>query len=116
MPKRKSIERIRGKRHADSVVVGVSWYSEENWVKVRAYATDAERFEASFADWLAVARESLARIRKSGINAMPFEIVAEDLQAWCLANGKPNNSSSRAEFIAERLRQADKAAGRTTVK
>ena len=80
--------------------VGVGWYTADEWVKVKASAIDAERFEESFAEWEAMAEESLSFIRAQGVDAQKSLIVASDLLAWCLAHGKQNDASARAEFVS----------------
>ena len=37
------------------MVIGLTWYTEDSWAEVKASATDPESFEASFAQWKAVA-------------------------------------------------------------
>jgi hypothetical protein len=51
-----------------------------------------------------MALAALSDIRKTGINAVQFYIVADELITWCQVNKKPNDAASRAEFVAEKLR------------
>ncbi len=82
------------------VVVGVTWYTEDEWHLVKGAADDPERFEQTYADWLAMAEESSKSMLAAGIVARPITIVASELLAWCLAHGKPNNATSRAEYVS----------------
>jgi hypothetical protein len=86
--------------------VGVGWYTAEEWAKMKASVTDAERFEASFSEWQAVAEKFLVDIRKQGIFPTKCFIIASELLAWCLATGKVNNGAARAEFVAQQGSQA----------
>jgi hypothetical protein len=104
MKKPSLMDRLRLKKTSRKSVVGVGWYNEDNWARVKLAATDAERFEASYPEWLEMALATLADFRKAGINAVQFNIVAEELLPWCLANNKMNDAASRAEFVAEKLR------------
>jgi len=88
-------------------VVGVVWYSADQWDLVKASAADPETFEDSFQEWLAVAEAALKDLLAVGIVGKPYLIHADELPAWCLAQGKPNNAASRAEFVAEKLRSAE---------
>lgn len=83
-----------------ALAVRVAWYSETAWSRVRAAAVDAERFEASYAEWLAMARSALAELRSSGVHAEPFMVDADALLAWCLVHGRTNNAAARAEFVS----------------
>ena len=39
--------------------VGVAWYAEAEWQKLRQVAADPEVLEATYADWLKVVEKSL---------------------------------------------------------
>ena len=104
MKKPGPMQRLRAKSKARMPVVGVTWYSADNWARVKAAATDPDRFEATYADWHAMAVDALADLRKAGIDATPFNVDAGRLLAWCLMHNKPNNAASRAEFVSEMLR------------
>jgi hypothetical protein len=104
MKKPSLMERLRAKRQARSSVVGVTWYTEEDWSKVKAAATDPERFEETYAEWNAMAIEAVADLKKAGVNTVKFFVIPNELLPWCLLHKKPNNAASRAEFVAEKLR------------
>jgi hypothetical protein len=100
---------LRPKQRGAGVHVGVGWYVEEEWAKVKAAAADPERFEEAYAEWVQVAESALAELRAAGVNAEKCYIVAEELLAWCIAHGKPNDGASRAEFVAEQGRKSHEA-------
>lgn len=80
-----------------------TWYTEENWLRVKAEAADPEQFGDTFAEWAAAAGKSIAKFRLSGINVIKVYIDADELFAWCLACNKPNKAQSRAQFVKERM-------------
>jgi hypothetical protein len=104
MKKPSILERLRAKKKATSSVVGVTWYTEENWRRVKAAATDPERFEETFAEWSAMAVEAFADLRRAGVSPVKVLVESNELLSWCLLHNKPNNAASRAEFVSERLR------------
>lgn len=79
------------------------WSRLPQQIRRGSSATDPKGFEASFQAWLAVAEAGLKTLRAAGIVGKPYLINAEELLAWCLMRNRPNNSSSRSEFVAERL-------------
>lgn len=103
MKKPNLLERLRAKKQAGSLVLGVTWYTEENWARVKSTATDPERFEATYAEWNAMAIEAFTKIKKHGVNAVKFFVNPDELLAWCKLHDKPNNASSRSEFVVEKL-------------
>ena len=109
MKKPSLMERLHAKKKMRSTVVGVTWYTEENWSKVKAAATDPERFEETYAEWDAMAIEAVADLKKAGVNTVKFFVIPNELFPWCLLHSKPNNAASRAEFVAEKLRSQSEA-------
>ena len=105
MKKKSLIERLRAKKNANRTVLGVTWYSAESWSRIKAAAADRERFEATYAEWQAMADEALTDIKKTGVNPIKVSITYEELLPWCVVHKKPNNAASRAEFVSERLRK-----------
>jgi hypothetical protein len=95
---------LRPKNPAPSLLVGVGWYTEEEWAKVKAAAVDAERFESTYAEWVQMAEEALVDLLATGIVGEKSYVTAEKLLAWCLAHNKPNNGAARAEFVSEQER------------
>ena len=109
MKKPSLLERLRAKKKTQSTVVGVTWYTEENWKKVKAAATDPERFEETYAEWSAMAIEAVADLKTIGVNTVKVLFIPNELLPWCLAHNKPNNAASRAEFVSEKLRSQSEA-------
>lgn len=60
MKKSSLIERLRAKKLARTTVMGVVWYTEEDWGLVKAAATDPERFEQTYAEWVAMVTKAIA--------------------------------------------------------
>ena len=109
MRKPSLLERLRAKKSARSTVLGVAWYTEEDWGKVKAVATDPERFEETYTEWSAMAIGAVKDLQKAGANAVKVFIKPSELLPWCLVHNKPNNAESRAEFVSERLRSQSEA-------
>jgi hypothetical protein len=92
---------LKTKTPPTQVEVGVTWYTEAEWVLVRAAAEDPDRFEPTFAAWEKMAEEALVNFRAAGIVPTKVYITANDLLAWCLARKKVNNAAARAQFVSE---------------
>ena len=104
MPKRPLIERLRLKKNMQRASVAVSWYTPDEWARVKAAAADPEVFENTFQEWEAMATDALRDLRKAGTNPVKVFVAAEELQAWCLVHGKPVRADARAEFVLEKAR------------
>ena len=56
----------RPKAGRNSLRVGVGWYTEDEWVRVKSAAVDPERFEDTYGEWLEMAECALADLRAIG--------------------------------------------------
>jgi hypothetical protein len=101
MPKHKLPPWLQPKPKPSRVGVGVAWYTEEQWEKVKAASVDSERFEESYAAWVEMAEDAIRKMQVAGIFPIRVQVVAEELLAWCLAHNKKNSAASRAQFVSE---------------
>ena len=97
---------LRAKQRSRQMVIGVTWYTEESWAKVKATATDPEAFEATFDQWKAMAVAARRNFQRSGVMALECLIDPDEFFAWCAANHQENNSTARGEFVSEVLSAA----------
>ena len=102
MPKHQLPPWLKPKTVPRQLEVGVGWYTETEWALVKAAATDPERFESTYEEWVQMAEESLLKFLAAGIVAKKAYINANELLAWCLAHGKKNNAGARAQFVSEK--------------
>jgi len=108
-PKNKLPPWLQPRNPTKTMQVGVGWYTEAEWTKVKAAAADAERFEATYAQWVQMAEEALVNLQATGVFAERSYINASELLAWCLAHNRPNDGASRAEFVSEQARKNHEA-------
>jgi hypothetical protein len=83
------------------MVVLVGWYTETEWSKVKACATDKERFEDSFVQWEQMASEALNDLCANGVNAEKALVECDSLLAWCIAHNRKNDAEARAQYVSE---------------
>jgi hypothetical protein len=105
MKKQSILDRLRAKKQPQSIELGIAWYTEECWEKVKLNSSDPDRFEATYAEWLVMANSAFASMVKNGVNAKKFLINVDELLAWCLVQNRENNSDSRAGFVVEKLQE-----------
>jgi len=104
---------LRAKRRSHSMVIGLTWYTEETWAQVKATATDPECFEDSFAKWKAMAVAARREFQRSGVLALECKIDPQEFFAWCAENQQENNSTSRGEFVSVKLNAAHETPAET---
>ena len=86
--------------------IGVGWYTEENWTRIKATAVDPERFESTFGEWTAMAEGALADL-KGSLYPTRVHIDADEFASWCAEHGKENSAATRAEFVSGKVRERD---------
>src|SRR5215469_2997428 len=59
-------------------VVGVAWYREADWPRIKELFPDADKLHDSYAEWLKFAEDSVTRLRRSGMTVEPFTIDIDD--------------------------------------
>jgi hypothetical protein len=96
--------------------VGVAWYSESEWDKIRAIAADRDDLETTYLDWVRVFTKGMHTLAQAGVIAEPVAITAADLKAWCEKEGRGVDSAARSEFaslLLYRRYEPESAGGKT---
>ena len=88
------------------VVTGIAWYRRDQWTRLRELASDADKLEESYEDWLAGAQKTLVQMGVAGVHAQRVDVDLDELLRWCRAEGRAFDSAARAAFVAARLRLA----------
>jgi len=115
MKKPSLLERLRAnKGSGQAVVVGVCWYTETGWARVKETATDPERFEATYEEWRTMAEKSLLDLAGVGISPVKVTLDPDEFAAWCTRYGRKNNASARARSVSARLRRSGGGGAGTT--
>jgi hypothetical protein len=94
------------KQHNEEVetVVGVAWYSEQDWTRLRLICSDPEEMDDSYAEWRAAAEKTIGDLAKLGRSAEKVDIDIDEFLRWCRLHGRKTDKASRAEFTAYCLR------------
>ena len=95
----------------NDVVAGIAWYRRDQWTRLRELASDADKLEEAYENWLAGAQKTLVQLTVAGVRAQCVDIDLDELARWCRAEGRPLDSAARAAFVASRLRLAHEGRG-----
>ena len=88
--------------------IGVAFYSETEWDRLRELAPDPEVLEETYAEWRKVYEEGVRKLAASGLVTEPVEVSVDDLQAWCADRKRPLDGKARAEFVSQLVMQRSK--------
>jgi hypothetical protein len=111
MKRRPFLERFASrKQQMPRVAVGFAWYANEHtWAEMKAFAEDPERYENSYAEWVAMVSKTMANFDKSGLQLVKVPMEPEGFRQWLLANGGKNDASARAAYASEKVREYHQA-------
>lgn len=88
-------------------VTGVAWYREEQWPLLLALSIDRDKLAKTYAEWQQDAERTMLRMRIEGLKIQKVDVDVAELQAWCIAKGRPINGAARAEFVVEKLQRGE---------
>ncbi|MDP2662331.1 MAG: hypothetical protein Q8R28_16540 [Dehalococcoidia bacterium] len=92
-------------------VVGVAWYRKDQWDELLRLSEDRACLEDTFGEWLVDARLTLLRLRREGLDVRQVDVDVNDLASWCKEQGVHVTASTRAGYVADKLRRASAPGG-----
>ena len=104
MGKRKKIKKKTN--NAVDTVLGIAWYSQDQWELLKQVVTDPGNLEDTYGEWLSNAEKALRNYTKPGTKTRRVHIDVEELVTWCKSKKLPVNVASRSEFASENLYEA----------
>ena len=102
MPKRKKKRPLIQKKRRRSIVVGVTWYTPDQFTRMKSVADDSESLDDTYEDWLENATRQMRRLKNKGYQVTKVSIEVDEWVAWCQQYGKPLTGASRSEFTSQK--------------
>jgi hypothetical protein len=88
-----------------TIIVGVGWYSADQWAMLKLAADDPETLDATYQQWCAGAEKTLQQVKSQpGVRAVKIPVDVQVLRQWCRDHGRPLDGAARAQFIAEAVK------------
>ncbi|MDB6111916.1 MAG: hypothetical protein JWR69_3666 [Pedosphaera sp.] len=89
----------------DRIVVGIGWYTPDQYSSLKAFAADPEILDDNHEQWLIGAEKLFRELgAQDGMRPVRISVDVQELLNWCRKMGNPLDASSRAQFIAEKVR------------
>ncbi len=92
-------------------VLGVAWYSEAEWAKLKRVAADPEALDDTYEEWRRGHADLVKNLHESGEDHVSVTVLIDEVSDWCAKEGRPLDGAARAEFVARRLRRNMGASG-----
>jgi hypothetical protein len=84
-----------------TAITGFAWYRREQWPRLHEVASDPDKLDASYDEWLAGAQRAIIQMKLAGVSVRRVDV--DVFLRWCRAEGRPVDSAARAAFVAEQL-------------
>jgi len=78
--------------------VGLAWYRQEDFARIKAMMSDAGKLHDTWADWHAAAQQTEDAYRGMGYTVVRALLIPEDFMAFCRLRGLDVNAQARTEF------------------
>jgi hypothetical protein len=97
------VKKRQSKKRGAGMAVGVAWYREADWPRIKELFPDADLLHETHAEWLKFADESVKRLARTGMTVEPVVIDIDDFLGWCLIHNRPRDAKARTEYVTEKL-------------
>lgn len=81
--------------------IGLVWYSEDEWKKMKHISVDSDRLENSFKEWEEMAQKIFDNMKATGIVGTKVFIKAGEFFVWCKIHSLPVDAASRSKYVSE---------------
>jgi hypothetical protein len=105
MGKRK--KRKRKKHDSVNAIMGVAWYSRQQWGRLLEISSDWDELESTYDEWKTMAEENFSILVQQGYVLRKIDIDVEELLRWCKLQNRPVDGDTRTEFTVIKLREQD---------
>jgi trans-aconitate methyltransferase len=103
MTKRKKKRPLSQKQRQPAQIIGVAWYTPEQWERLRSLAADADTLDDTHQDWLKNATDLVQWLKKQGFRVVKVPLDIDEWVAWCQKNGKALDGTARSEFTSQKV-------------
>ncbi len=97
-------KKIQEKNDEVKLVLGVCWYTPEEFIKMKRTAIDGDNFEDIYEEWRQLAAKTMKDLKKQGVNPRKVYIKTDDFRLWCEKNDSSTDGPARTKYVAEILK------------
>lgn len=88
------------------VIIGVGWYSEDEWTMLKFLADDREALDSTYEHWRVGAERTFRERKKSlGLQLVKVPVDVEMLPRWCRDHGCRLDAQALARFLAAAVKK-----------
>jgi hypothetical protein len=83
--------------------MGVAWYRESDWPRVKELFVDAEELHETYAEWLESAESVVRHLEQHGVAVSRYPMDLDHFVGWCVVRDYSLDSEARSEYVAAML-------------
>ena len=84
-------------------VIGIPWYTQDDWYKMKVLASDRERFHENYEQWLTNTDKSIVLLTNQGKMFERLNIDPIHYSYWCEKKSLQKNKISRTRYTQHLL-------------
>jgi hypothetical protein len=88
------------------MILGIAWYRQEDWKRLRRLYPDRDEMHDSFEDWLAEAQRTEQYLKAQGVAVKRVIVDPDELAGWCAVRNLEPIAEARAKYVTEKAREA----------
>ena len=96
--------KIRKRSDEVRLILGICWYTPDEFIRMKQIAIDGGDFEATYEEWLHSAERARKVLKRQNVNSQKVHVKTEDFRLWCVKNDLLTNGASRTRYVAEILK------------
>ena len=97
-------KKIQKKNDESRLVLGVCWYTPEEFIKMKQTAIDGNNFEDTYEEWRQFVEKTMKVLKRQGVNPSKVYVKTEDFKWWCKKNNLSTDGPARTRYVAEILK------------
>jgi hypothetical protein len=97
---KKKLKRGFRRESRSKLFTGIAWYSPNQWAKLRQVASDPEKLEATYEEWLAIFERTFKVLTAKGVILTKIPVDVRQLVEWCKEQNAAIDGSARARYVA----------------
>lgn len=98
------LKRPKTRKDGGKVALGIAWYRESDWPRVKAEFPDADELHDTYAEWHESAESLIRHLNRNGIAAEAFAIDIDHFIGWCATHDQLPDAEARSAYVAEMLK------------
>jgi hypothetical protein len=85
------------------MMIGVAWYREHDWPRVKSEFPDAADLHDTHEQWRRETESAINQLTALGYIVTPVTIDIDEFIGWCMVRGRKRDGKARSEYVTEKM-------------